>query len=101
MNPEFITNFIYIISSVLFAFGLKQLGSPVTARKGNILSCVGMALAIIATFIGGHIIQYQWIIVGILIGTVLGALVAFRAAMTQMPEMIALLHGCGALASVF
>lgn len=101
MNPEFITNFIYIISSVLFAFGLKQLGSPVTARKGNILSTVGMALAIIATLIGGHIIHYQWILIGILVGALLGALVAFRAAMTQMPEMIALLHGCGALASVF
>ena len=101
MNIEFITNFIYIISSILFAFGLKFLGSPVTARKGNILSAMGMFLAIAATLVGGHIINYQWILLGILIGTVLGALVAFRAAMTQMPEMIALLHGCGALASVF
>ncbi|MBF0490129.1 MAG: NAD(P)(+) transhydrogenase (Re/Si-specific) subunit beta [Candidatus Omnitrophica bacterium] len=101
MNAEFITNLIYIVSSILFAFGLKNLGSPVTARKGNILSAVGMFLAVIATLISGHIIHYQWIIIGILFGSVLGALVAFKAAMTQMPEMIALLHGCGALASVF
>ena len=101
MNIEFITNFIYIISSVLFAFGLKFLGSPVTARKGNILSALGMFLAIAATLVGGHILSFQWIAIGIIIGAGLGTLVAFKAAMTQMPEMIALLHGCGALASVF
>jgi len=101
MTPESITNLAYIVSSVLFAFGLKFLGSPVTARRGNILSALGMLLAIVATLISGHIIGYQWILIGITIGALLGALVAFRAAMTQMPEMIALLHGCGALASVF
>ncbi len=100
MNNDFIVNFIYIISSILFAFGLKFLGSPVTARRGNILSATGMALAIVATLFTGHL-NYQWIIVGIAIGASLGAFVAIKAAMTQMPEMIALLHGCGALASVF
>ncbi len=94
-------NFIYIISSVLFAFGLKFLGSPVSARKGNMLSSAGMFLAVAATLASGHIISFQWILIGITIGAGLGALVAFKAAMTQMPEMIALLHGCGALASVF
>ncbi len=101
MNIEFLANLVYIVSAILFAFGLKFLGSPVTARKGNILSALGMLLAVLATLANGHIISYQWIILGILIGGALGALVAFRAAMTQMPEMIALLHGCGALASVF
>ena len=94
-------NFIYIISSVLFAFGLKFLGSPVSARKGNMLSAAGMFLAVAATLASGHIISFQWILIGIIIGSGLGTLVAFKAAMTQMPEMIALLHGCGALASVF
>jgi NAD(P) transhydrogenase subunit beta len=101
MTNEFFTNLIYIISSVLFAFGLKFLGSPVTARRGNMLSALGMLLAVLATLGSGHIISFQWIAIGIIIGGSLGALVAFRAAMTQMPEMIALLHGCGALASVF
>ncbi len=101
MNSEIVVNLAYIISSILFASGLKFLGSPVTARKGNILSAAGMLLAIIATMANGHIISYQWIIIGIIIGSVLGTLVAFKAAMPQMPEMIALLHGCGALASVF
>lgn len=101
MNLEIFQNAVYIISSGLFVFGLKYLGSPVTARKGNMLSALGMFLAIAATLIGGHIISYQWILLGIAIGAGLGAMVAFKAAMTQMPEMIALLHGCGALASVF
>jgi len=101
MNNDFFTNSVYIISSVLFAFGLKFLGSPVTARRGNMLSALGMFLAVLATLVNGHIINFQWILIGIIIGASLGALVAFKAAMTQMPEMIALLHGCGAMASVF
>jgi len=101
MTSLFITNFVYIISSILFAFGLKFLGSPVTARRGNILSSLGMLLAVLATLFNGHVISFQWIAIGIIIGGSLGALVAFKAAMTQMPEMIALLHGCGAMASVF
>jgi NAD(P) transhydrogenase subunit beta len=101
MNSEFLTNFVYIISSVLFAFGLKFLGSPVTARRGNMLSALGMLLAVLATLCSGDIISFQWILIGIIIGGTLGAMVAFKAAMTQMPQMIALLHGCGALASVF
>jgi len=101
MNSEFFTNFVYIISSILFAFGLKFLGSPVSARRGNMLSALGMLLAIVATLFNGHVISFQWILIGIVIGGTLGALVALKAGMTQMPEMIALLHGCGALASVF
>ena len=101
MNNAFFTNFVYIISSVLFAFGLKFLGSPVTARRGNTLSALGMFLAVIATLVNGHIISFQWILIGTIIGASLGALVAFKAAMTQMPQIIARLHGCGAMASVF
>ena len=101
MNNEFLVNFAYIVSSVLFAFGLKFLGSPVTARRGNMLSATGMLIAVIATLGNGHIISFQWILIGVIIGGSLGALVAFKAGMTQMPEMIALLHGCGAMASVF
>jgi len=100
MNNAFFTNFVYIISSILFAFGLRFLGSPVTARRGNMLSALGMFLAVIATLVNGDIINFKWILIGVAIGGFFGALVAFKAAMTQMPEMIALLHGCGALASV-
>ena len=101
MTLSFLVQLTYILASILFAFGLKFLSSPVTARRGNMLSAGGMLLAILATLIGQHIISWQWIILGLVIGSSLGAFVAFRASMTQMPEMIALLHGCGALASVF
>ncbi len=101
MNVDFIINFTYIISAILFAFGLKFLGSPVSARKGNILSATGMLVAVLATLLSQEIISFQWIVLGFAVGAGAGAFVAFRAAMTQMPEMVALLHGCGGLASVF
>ena len=101
MTIENFINFTYIISSILFAFGLKMLGSPVTARKGNILSAGGMLLAVVVTLLSHKILTFQWILLGVIIGSAAGATVALRAAMTQMPEMIALLHGCGALGSVF
>ncbi len=101
MNHISWINLVYIISCVLFAFGLKLLGSPETARKGNWLSALGMLLAVIATLTAKEIISFEWVLLGCVIGGTLGALVAMRAAMTQMPEMIALLHGFGGLASVF
>ncbi|MFH0753278.1 MAG: NAD(P)(+) transhydrogenase (Re/Si-specific) subunit beta [Candidatus Omnitrophota bacterium] len=101
MNHLSYINIVYIISCVLFAFGLKFLGSPETARRGNILSALGMLLAVLATLTAREIISFQWIIIGGAIGAGLGAFVATRAAMTQMPEMVALLHGFGGLASVF
>lgn len=100
MNMTSLVPLVYIVASVLFAFGLKFLGSPETARRGNQLSALGMLLAVLATLAGHHIIGWQWILLGLVIGSALGAFVAIKAAMTQMPEMVALLHGCGALASV-
>ncbi len=101
MSIDNIINLAYIVSSILFAFGLKFLGSPVTARRGNLLSASGMLLAVVVTLLSKEIISFQWILLGIVIGSSAGVYVALRAAMTQMPEMVALLHGCGGLASVF
>ena len=101
MNHVSSVNLVYIVSCILFAFGLKFLGSPETARKGNWLSALGMLLAVLATLTSREIISFQWILVGSIIGGGLGYFVAVRAAMTQMPEMVALLHGFGGLASVF
>ncbi len=101
MTPDFFINLVYIVSCVLFAFGLKMLGSPVSARRGNLLSALGMLLAVVATLCSQKIITFQWILIGIILGSVFGILVALKAAMTQMPQMVALLHGCGGLASVF
>ncbi len=101
MNTEHFINLAYIVSALLFAFGLKMLASPVSARKGNFLSALGMLLAVIATLFSQEILSFQWIVLGMFIGSAAGAFVAYRAAMTQMPEMVALLHGFGGLASVF
>ena len=101
MNHASWVNIVYIISCIFFASGLKFLGSPETARKGNWMSALGMLLAVLATLTAREIISFQWILIGGAIGGSLGAFVAMRAAMTQMPEMVALLHGFGGLASVF
>ena len=101
MKTALLINLVYIVSAVLFAFGLKMLGSPVSARKGNFLSALGMLLAVVATLCSQEILSFKWIVIGLAIGSGAGAFVAYRAAMTQMPEMVALLHGFGGLASVF
>lgn len=100
MTIASLINIVYIIAAALFIFGLKMLGSPATARKGNLLSSLGMLLAVIATlFTTG--LEYQWIILGIAIGSILGIFAARLIAMTAMPEMVALLNGSGGIASLF
>lgn len=97
---ELLINAVYLITTVLFIFGLKLMGHPATARKGNLLSAVGMLIAVIATLLDQQIISYQLIIITMLIGALIGATVARKIAMTQMPEMVSLFNGVGGLASV-
>ncbi|MBW2561248.1 MAG: NAD(P)(+) transhydrogenase (Re/Si-specific) subunit beta [Deltaproteobacteria bacterium] len=100
MNINLLINGTYIISAVLFIYGLKLLTSPVTARRGNLLSAVGMFLAVVVTLLSEEIIDYRWMLIGIAIGSVIGALFARLVQMTQMPEMVALFNGSGGLASL-
>jgi len=90
----------YILASLLFAIGLKMLSSPVTARRGNLLSAFGMLLAVVATLLNREILDYRYIAGGILAGTAAGVLAARLVAMTAMPEMVALFNGFGGLASL-
>lgn len=90
----------YIFSALLFIFGLKLLSSPATARKGNMLSSVGMLVAVAVTLLDKNILSFQWILIGIVIGGIIGALAARLVAMTSMPEMVALFNGFGGLASL-
>jgi len=92
-------NFVYVISSVLFIIGLKMLSSPATARRGNLISAIGMLLAIVVTLLYQGL-DYKWIIVGVLIGTVIGLIGAYKVQMTSMPEMVALFNGFGGIASL-
>jgi NAD(P) transhydrogenase subunit beta len=93
-------NFSYLLSSIFFIFGLKLLSSPITAKKGNFISAIGMLIAVIATLISKEIINYTWIIIGILTGSLIGIFSAKKVLMTKMPQMVALLNGFGGLASL-
>ena len=98
-TTDLLVNFSYVIAAGLFIFGLKMLSSPATARRGNLLSAVGMLLAIVATlFYAG--LDYKWIAVGVVIGTVIGLISAYKVQMTSMPEMVALFNGFGGIASM-
>jgi proton-translocating NAD(P)+ transhydrogenase subunit beta len=100
MDNAILINFAYVVSAALFIFGLKNLGSPATARRGNMLSSIGMLIAIVVTLFDQEIIDYRWIIVGIVIGSIIGALSARLVSMTSMPELVALFNGSGGLASL-
>ncbi len=99
MSLELI-NVWYIAAAGLFIYGLKQLGSPETAVRGNLLSSIGMLIAVVATLFSQQILDFQWIIVAAIVGALIGAVAAQRVAMTGMPEMVALFNGSGGIASL-
>lgn len=89
----------YVVSAILFIFGLKLLSSPATAVRGNLLSAGGMFLAVMVTLMVQGL-DYRWIVLGIAIGALIGYVAAIRVQMTGMPEMVALFNGSGGLASL-
>ncbi len=93
-------NLVYILASVLFIFGLKMLGSAETAKKGNLVSAIGMLIAVVVTLLDQNIVDYTWILIGITLGTIIGATAALRVKMTAMPEMVAIFNGFGGIASL-
>ena len=90
----------YIVAAALFVFGLKQLSSPATAVRGNLLSALGMLIAIVVTLFSREIMEFRWILVAAAVGATIGAVAAQRVAMTAMPEMVALFNGSGGVASL-
>ena len=99
MDLELITQLGYVVAAGLFIFGLKMLGSPDTARKGNGISAIGMLVAIIAALLDQGIVQYEYMLGGMVVGGLIGAVAARTVAMTSMPEMVALFNGVGGAAS--
>jgi NAD(P) transhydrogenase subunit beta len=89
----------YMIASACFVIGLMWLQSPRRARAGNMLSALGMLLAIIATLFVSGIKDYSVIIIGMIIGSALGAVMAYTVKMTAMPQMVGLFNGFGGGAS--
>lgn len=95
-----ITNIVYLIAAMLFVFGIKNLSSPKTARRGNAMSAIGMLLAIVFTLIDQRILSFTWILSGMIIGSTIGIIFATTIKMTAMPQMVALLNGFDGLASL-
>jgi len=96
---ENLVNLSYIAAAILFVFGIKMLGHADTARKGNQISSIGMALAIIVTLLSQGL-DYKLVLGGIAVGSVIGFIAANRVQMTGMPELVALFNGFGGLASL-
>lgn len=90
---------IYLIATFFFIRGLKLLNSPATARKGNQFAALGMFIGIVVTLFDQQIISFEWIIAGVLIGGLIGAVLAKKVAMTAMPELVAVFNGFGGGAS--
>ena len=89
----------YLVSSILFIFGIKFLGSPKTARKGNLYAAIGMFMAIAATLLDQEVLTFEWIIIGAIIGSAVGLALAYKTPMTGMPQMVGMLNGFGGGAS--
>jgi H+-translocating NAD(P) transhydrogenase subunit beta len=99
VSPTFI-DFAYLIAATLFIFGLKGLTHPRTAVQGNRYGALAMLIAIVATLLDQQILSFEWILLGVVIGGLIGALLSAKIAMTDMPQLVALFNGFGGGASV-
>jgi H+-translocating NAD(P) transhydrogenase subunit beta len=86
---------LYIVAFSLFIIGMQRLTKPSTARQGNIIAAVGMAIAVVATLLIPSVGDYGLIALGIAIGTIVGVPAARQVKMTAMPQMVALFNGVG------
>jgi NAD(P) transhydrogenase subunit beta len=95
-----VLDLIYMIGAVSFVFGIKMLGKPEKAKKGNLIAAFGMGLAIFGTIFlyennGNPLGNYGWIFGGLIVGTVIGTLMAKKVQMTGMPQMVSFFNGMG------
>ncbi len=99
MNYIFSLEFIYLIASMTYILGLKMLGKPQSARKGNLIAAAGMTMAIFGTIFlyQGEVPTFIYFLIAtaIVIGTVIGWMIAKKVAMTKMPELVSLFNGMG------
>lgn len=89
----------YLVASVFFILGIKKLSSPKTAVQGNRFAASGMLLAIVVTLFDREVLTFEWIIIGLIVGSLIGATMAIKVKMTGMPQMVGLLNGFGGGAS--
>jgi NAD(P) transhydrogenase subunit beta len=94
-NRVVLINVAYLVAAVCFIVGLKLLSSPATARRGNQIAAVGMAIAVVATLFMPGLRNIPLILVGLVLGSILSGFVARRVMMTAMPQMVAIFNGMG------
>jgi len=95
-----LTAIAYLVAAVCFIMSLRGLSSPETSRKGNIYGMVGMAIAIITTVLDPSVVSYDWIIGALVVGGVIGFIIARKIAMTDMPQLVAAFHSLVGMAAV-
>src|SRR5437588_10149618 len=102
MNPllsQYIIPVSYLIASVCFIIALQGLSSPKHARVGNLIGAVGMLVAVVGTLLHKGILTFEWIGIGLILGSIIGGAMSIWIPMTKMPERIALSHAFGGLAA--
>ena len=97
---EGITTVAYIGASILFIMSLGGLSNQETARRGNIYGIIGMVIAVLATILATQIDDYTVLLGAVVIGGAIGLFVASKVEMTQMPQLVAILHSFVGLAAV-
>jgi len=102
MDGFHLSGLLYLVATALFILGIKRLAKVRTAQSGNKLAAIGMLLAVVVTLVspeGGVELKWTTVVIGLLLGGVVGGVMAKRVEMTGMPELVALLNGFGGLAS--
>ena len=99
MSTQAFIQLVYLGAAARFIFGLKAMSSPRTARRGMLMAAAAMVSAIGGTLLDPRVVNYEWIVVGIVVGTLLGGWIAIATPMTHMPQRTALSHAFGALAA--
>jgi NAD(P) transhydrogenase subunit beta len=98
MAPALV-NLCYLAAAVLFILSLKRLSHPRTAVSGNLLGAAGMLLAVVVTLFDRRIVSFEVILAGLIAGSLLGGVLAYRTPMAAMPQVVAIFNGFGGVAS--
>jgi NAD(P) transhydrogenase subunit beta len=95
-----LVNGAYLIAAVCFILALKGLAHPRTAVRGNLTGAVGMLIAVVATLLHREVVSFELLLIGVVVGGLIGVLLALRTQLTSMPQLVALFNGFGGAASV-
>ncbi|MFQ5380310.1 MAG: NAD(P)(+) transhydrogenase (Re/Si-specific) subunit beta [Dehalococcoidia bacterium] len=98
---EDLINLFYLLAAVLFIWAIRDMSHPRTAVRGNMLGSAGMLIAIVTTLTDKRIVSFEIIIAGLVVGALVGAIMAYRSPMTSIPQVVAIFNGFGGGASAF